>query len=61
MLLCLQITEAIDYLRKNKYFREAWVICKLYKMSDDPILEQVSNEWAQYLEGVGNMEGAALM
>ncbi|XP_055634618.1 protein rigor mortis [Toxorhynchites rutilus septentrionalis] len=56
-----KIAEAIDYLCKNKYFREAWVICRMRKASDDPVLEQVANEWAQYLESVGNMEGAALI
>ncbi|XP_058815393.1 protein rigor mortis-like isoform X2 [Topomyia yanbarensis] len=56
-----KITEAIDYLCKHKFFREAWAICKLRKDSDDPIRAQVSTEWAQYLETVGNLEGAALV
>ncbi|XP_058451329.1 protein rigor mortis isoform X2 [Malaya genurostris] len=56
-----KITEAIEHLCKHKFFREAWAICKLRKADDDPILEVVSTEWAQYLESVGNLEGAALV
>lgn len=56
-----KISEAIDYLCKHKYFREAWAICKLRKARDDPIYEQVAAEWATYLETSGNLEGAALV
>lgn len=56
-----KITEAIDYLCKHKYFREALAICKLQKAHDDPLQEQVAGEWAQYLEISGNFEGAALV
>ncbi|XP_062546175.1 protein rigor mortis [Armigeres subalbatus] len=56
-----KITEAIDYLCKHKYFREAWAICKLRKAHDDPIYEHVAREWGKYLESSGNFEGAALV
>ncbi|KXJ76949.1 hypothetical protein RP20_CCG008598 [Aedes albopictus] len=56
-----KITEAIDYLCKHKFFREALAICKLRKARDDPIQEQVAIEWAQYLDNSGNFEGAALV
>lgn len=56
-----KIAEAIENLCQHKYYREAWVICKLRKTSDDPVREKVSTEWAQYLESNGNLEGAALV
>ncbi|XP_055597200.1 protein rigor mortis [Uranotaenia lowii] len=60
-IACHKIDESIDTLCKHKFFREAWAIAKLRKADDDPIREQVCTEWAQYLESVGNMEGAALI
>ncbi|XP_038109419.1 protein rigor mortis [Culex quinquefasciatus] len=56
-----KITEAIENLCQHKYYREAWVICKLRKAADDPVREKVCTEWAQYLETTGNLEGAALV
>ncbi|XP_065090276.1 protein rigor mortis isoform X2 [Ochlerotatus camptorhynchus] len=56
-----KITEAIDYLCKHKFFREAWAICKLRKAQDDPTHDQVATEWARYLETNGNFEAAALV
>ncbi|XP_055539791.1 protein rigor mortis isoform X2 [Wyeomyia smithii] len=60
-LACHKVAEAIEYLRKHKFFREAWAICRLRKADDDPTCEQVSTEWAQYLESTANFEGAALV
>uniref|UniRef100_A0A182NPW3 Uncharacterized protein n=1 Tax=Anopheles dirus TaxID=7168 RepID=A0A182NPW3_9DIPT len=52
---------SIEELCDAKYFREAWVICRLQKMPDDPMLEQVATKWVQHLDATGNYEAAALV
>uniref|UniRef100_A0A182Q7I2 WD repeat-containing protein 55 homolog n=1 Tax=Anopheles farauti TaxID=69004 RepID=A0A182Q7I2_9DIPT len=52
---------SIEELCDAKYFREAWVICRLQKMPDDPMLEQVASRWAHHLDATGNYEAAALV
>uniref|UniRef100_A0A182MVR0 Uncharacterized protein n=1 Tax=Anopheles culicifacies TaxID=139723 RepID=A0A182MVR0_9DIPT len=44
-----------------KYYREAWVICRLNKTPDDPMLQEVATKWAQHLNVIGNYEAAALV
>uniref|UniRef100_A0A182TB35 WD_REPEATS_REGION domain-containing protein n=1 Tax=Anopheles maculatus TaxID=74869 RepID=A0A182TB35_9DIPT len=56
-----KVDESIEELCDAKYYREAWVICRLNKMPDDPMLEQVASKWAQHLNAVGNYEAAALV
>uniref|UniRef100_A0A182K4Q5 WD repeat-containing protein 55 homolog n=1 Tax=Anopheles christyi TaxID=43041 RepID=A0A182K4Q5_9DIPT len=56
-----KIDSSIEELCDAKYFREAWVICRLQKMPEDPILEQVASRWAHHLDAIGNYEGAALV
>uniref|UniRef100_A0A4Y0BHD3 WD_REPEATS_REGION domain-containing protein n=1 Tax=Anopheles funestus TaxID=62324 RepID=A0A4Y0BHD3_ANOFN len=52
---------SIEELCDAKYYREAWVICRLNKTPDDPMLEQVANKWAHHLNDIGNYEAAALV
>uniref|UniRef100_A0A182U7X9 Uncharacterized protein n=1 Tax=Anopheles melas TaxID=34690 RepID=A0A182U7X9_9DIPT len=56
-----KVDSSIEELCDAKYFREAWVICRLQKMPDDPILEQVASKWAHHLDVIGNYEAAALV
>ncbi|XP_058062846.1 protein rigor mortis [Anopheles bellator] len=55
------VDDAIETLCDGKYYREAWAICRLQKMPDDPINEKLATDWAEYLESVGNLEAAALV
>ncbi|XP_050072568.1 protein rigor mortis [Anopheles maculipalpis] len=52
---------SIEELCDAKYFREAWVICRMNKLPDDPVLEQVATKWANHLNAIGNYEAAALV
>ncbi|XP_052893811.1 protein rigor mortis [Anopheles moucheti] len=52
---------SIEELCDAKYYREAWVICRLNKTPDDPLLEQVATKWAHHLNAIGNYEAAALV
>ncbi|XP_053673892.1 protein rigor mortis [Anopheles nili] len=61
LLASHKVDATIEELCEAKYFREAWVICRLQKMPDDPVLEKVASQWASYLDGVGNFEAAALV
>uniref|UniRef100_A0A182PCI0 Uncharacterized protein n=1 Tax=Anopheles epiroticus TaxID=199890 RepID=A0A182PCI0_9DIPT len=56
-----KVDSSIEELCDAKYFREAWVICRLQKMPEDPILEQVASKWAEHLDAIGNYEAAALV
>ncbi|XP_052863974.1 protein rigor mortis [Anopheles cruzii] len=55
------VDDAIETLCDGKYYREAWAICRLQKMPDDPINEKLATDWAEHLESVGNLEAAALV
>uniref|UniRef100_A0A182WA53 Uncharacterized protein n=1 Tax=Anopheles minimus TaxID=112268 RepID=A0A182WA53_9DIPT len=52
---------SIAELCDAKYYREAWVICRLNKTPDDPMLEEVATKWAHHLIVIGNYEAAALV
>uniref|UniRef100_A0A182YIM0 WD_REPEATS_REGION domain-containing protein n=1 Tax=Anopheles stephensi TaxID=30069 RepID=A0A182YIM0_ANOST len=56
-----KVDASIEELCDAKYFREAWVICRLNKTADDPMLAQVACKWAQHLNAIGNYEAAALV
>ncbi|KFB49251.1 AGAP010152-PA-like protein [Anopheles sinensis] len=56
-----KVDESIEALCDAKYYREAWAICRLQKMPDDPTLEKVATEWANHLDACGNLEAAALV
>uniref|UniRef100_A0A182JMI9 Uncharacterized protein n=1 Tax=Anopheles atroparvus TaxID=41427 RepID=A0A182JMI9_ANOAO len=56
-----KVDESIEALCDAKYYREAWAVCRLQKMPDDPILEKVATAWANYLDSNGNLEAAALV
>ncbi|XP_053665284.1 protein rigor mortis [Anopheles marshallii] len=56
-----KVDSSIEELCDAKYYREAWVICRLNKTPDDPMLEQVATKWAHHLNAIGNYEAAALV
>lgn len=62
LLAINDVTQTINILCEMHYYREAWVVAKLYREpEDEKIYEKVSTEWIHYLESQGNLEGAALM
>lgn len=61
LLAIYQITEAIDALCQNDYYREAWLLAKMQCDHDDrAVFERIATQWLDFLEYSGNFEGAAL-
>lgn len=61
LIVSHEINEAVESLIKSHHFREAWIICKLNKEPEDPILDKIFLKWTSYLEICGNYLGAALL
>lgn len=59
--ICLQINDAIKQLTNANYYREAWIVAKVYKEAEDQIFTDIANSWATFLEDHGNLDGAALV
>lgn len=59
--ICLQINEAIKQLTNGHYYREAWIVAKVHKESEDQIFSDIAKSWAAFLEDHGNLDGAALV
>uniref|UniRef100_A0A2M4AFL4 Putative wd40 domain protein n=1 Tax=Anopheles triannulatus TaxID=58253 RepID=A0A2M4AFL4_9DIPT len=60
-LASFEIDELLELLCEKKHFREAWAICRLQTLPDDPWNEKIGTAWASYLESNGNLEPAALV
>ncbi|XP_050100042.1 protein rigor mortis [Anopheles aquasalis] len=60
-LASFEIDELLEVLCEKKHFREAWAICRLQTLPDDPWHEKIGTAWASYLESNGNLEPAALV
>lgn len=61
LIVCHEINDAIESLIKSHYFREAWIICKLYKDQEDPLLNEIFQKWTKFLDSCGNYVAAALL
>ncbi|XP_055379595.1 protein rigor mortis [Condylostylus longicornis] len=61
LLACHDVTEVIEQFLNGNYYREAWMIGKIYRELDDPILEKILDKWISYLEMNGHFEGAAFI
>lgn len=59
--ICFQVNEAIQHLSTANYYREAWIIAKLHKESEDQIFAEIAKSWVTFLEDHGNLDGAALV
>lgn len=57
----LQINDAIKRLIEGNYHREAWIVAKVHKESEDQLISDIANSWATFLEEHGNLDGAALV
>ncbi|ETN57926.1 hypothetical protein AND_010499 [Anopheles darlingi] len=60
-LASFEIDELLELLCEKKHFREAWAICRLQTLPDDPWHGKIGSAWASYLESNGNLEPAALV
>lgn len=61
LLACHNIKEVINIFVNGNYFREAWIIGKLYREPDDPILHSILDKWIGFLEMNGHFEGASFI
>lgn len=61
LLAVNDIDTCIKKLCATKHYREAWVIAKLRKEKDDPVLETIMEKWIGYYDENGNFEIAATL
>lgn len=62
LLAIHDINETISMLCETHYYREAWIVAKLYREPEDiKTFDSISLKWISHLETQGNLEGAALM
>lgn len=62
LLAIHQTTELIERLCEKHFYREAWVVAKMYKDAEDKVVfETIAAMWIKHLEQTGSLECAALM
>lgn len=62
LLAIHQTTEIIENLCETHYYREAWVIAKMYRDADDKaVFESIATKWINHLEQMGSLDSAAMM
>lgn len=56
------ITDTIEKLCDSHFYREAWIVAKMYKEPEEKnTFDAIVTKWIAYVTHVGNFEGAALM
>lgn len=62
LLAIHDIDETIKVLCETHYYREAWIVAKLYREpEEEKTFQEISSKWIDHLEVQGHLEGAALM
>lgn len=62
MLAIHRTTEIIQQLCETHFYREAWIVAKMYKEAEDKeVFQTIAALWIKHLEQTGNLEGAAMM
>ncbi|KAJ6642190.1 Protein rigor mortis, partial [Pseudolycoriella hygida] len=61
LLAIHEINDAIKQLLNAHFYREAWIVAKIHKESEDQIFSDIANSWAMFLEEHGNFDCAALV
>ncbi|XP_037035514.1 protein rigor mortis [Bradysia coprophila] len=61
LLAIHEINDAIKRLIEGNYYREAWIVAKVHKESEDQQFFDIASAWATFLEEHGNLDGAALV
>lgn len=56
-----EIDEAIAVLCKTFYYREAWIVAKMYHEIGDKVFDTIGEQWIANLVTVGNLDGAAFV
>lgn len=62
LLAVHQTTELIDQLCEGHFYREAWIVAKLYKEAEEKkVFDVIATKWIKHLEQMGSLDSAALM
>lgn len=62
LLAIHQSTEIIERLCEAHFYREAWVVAKMYKEADEKtVFESIATKWIKHLEQMGSLDSAAMM
>lgn len=57
-----QTTEIIHRLCETNFYREAWIVAKMYKEAEDKeVFNTIASKWIDHLEQMGSLESAAMM
>lgn len=62
LLAIHQTTEIIERLCEAHFYREAWVVAKMYRdAADKAVFESIATKWTKHLEQLGSLDSAAMM
>lgn len=62
LLAIHQTTEIIDRLCEAHFYREAWVVAKMYEDTErKTVFDSIATQWIKHLEQLGSLDSAAMM